>query len=261
MSNGHSSRLPVVISSFALAVSIAATYWNLWRPVTLELELGSTPDVFLSNTLGGVADAAVNIALRGNGSPDQALLVQQLRMTITPDGGKGIVLESNRSNDGRGPSIPLIVRGKDVVSAQFFFRVNDYVPDQISRFETWCDGLGKFGDPSSVKEMKAALRAFALNEELPIKDESAAFTGGTRDRIRELARKILDGREPDQLRSVLFLSAGNYEVEISAIGANATELDRKRFSFVLDETMSKVLRRQFDVNVRVRGTSQSSAVD
>ena len=262
----------LVVASAAFVVSVATAYWNLWRPVRLKMKLPN--DIFVSNTLGGVPDARVSLSFSAIGSPANTTVIQRISLSLTNTiTKKQIELEALRDDDGN--RLPIIMHGRTTENRRFMFVVNDYVPDEVKRFEEWCNQIEHCvtdDKKDEVSKYKLALRDMALGNEPEVEQEESE-NGGTIDietalkqklGLRYHARKylerafidLIEGMESDKLEKILFITSGPYNGHVKIFDDADILISEGKFSFDVDSILSETLKRKFNTNVRVRVKAQ-----
>lgn len=278
MSEAPSKRglFAIAVSILAMIVSIVTAYFGLWRPVTVEMTV--SPDILVSNTLGGVPDAYVALTLRADGATEQAATIQQVELFL-----ENLTLKKNAtlraSSSLQGIQLPVVLRGKDVAALTFLFQVDDSIREAIHRYDSWCDALGSHLPPEKNEEVKAIRKTIkeallgedfttATSEEqgqsgpfAPLMrwmgEWSEAFGITESKKLSELnqkAAKLLTGLKSEAAERVLFVRPGSYKALISARDPAGIVLAEQAFRFDVDDVMNDVLTKRFNQNVPVRLT-------
>ena len=128
----------LAIAIVSLLVSVTTAYWNLWRKTDPKISLPS--DMWLSNTVGGVPDVIFSLALWGSGSPNIPATIQSIGLYINnTTNGREIELEGQLKKQ----NLPIVVFGRQSELVEVIATVNDYIPQQMQRYDKWCDDLLK----------------------------------------------------------------------------------------------------------------------
>jgi hypothetical protein len=255
--------IAVAISIAALLVSIGSAYWNLLRSV--QLEVATARDMWVSNTVGGVPDAFFTLGFRGVGSPDNAVTIRRIDLSLTNETtGKTVNLEALRAVEGE--TFPIVIKGKESKSSQLLFQVNDYVPQRINRIESWCDEMltalpeSKREDVQRVRtNLKETIMGSSSDaDEWSELDLAELLSEATRYDYSDDIVNLLEGEDSAVLERLLFITAGSYSAELTAYDPFDNILDQISLSFAVEPVLSEVLRNKFNTNTRVRVSIDAS---
>ena len=260
------SNVSVTISLIALVLASVPIYFKFFEPIKLDFAISR--DVYISNTWGGLPDLNLSIALRANGPETKALIVDSAKVTLTKLDAKDTKenLPYILTNSRQDKSFPLILKGGDVASHTIRFHVNDYIPKQIDRYNTWCKKLIELlpkGNAESINEICEELKEDFLlvgnNRSLQRDDifKQVFLMAETvleekkslNDKISELLRQ--QSVEVEELQKLLFFMSGNYEMQIELLDPFGTSLAVQKHEFSIEEVVSKTLRHRFNKNLRI----------
>ncbi|MCW5637250.1 MAG: hypothetical protein KIT17_28235 [Rubrivivax sp.] len=226
-----SSKVSLVFSAAALAVSVTTLWFSHFRDVNLEVAIG--PDLFISNESGGIPDARISFALRGAGPDERALVISRIEATLTRK-TTGQKLDLRNSREAKYPKI---LKGKEVQSEAVLLVVNDYVSDEVRRNERWCDDL--LAASPEQRESIDRLRRMLVGRFIPRTDGDE---GGDREDAMKLAQKIIASIPQEKLDRVIFISSGVYELEVRFVDPDGSALAVSKATFTIDELLAKSTR-------------------
>ncbi len=240
-----------VVSTVALAVSITTAYWTFWRPVSIHMAVSSS--MYVSNTLGRIPDAVVDITVRGAGSNERAKVVQRIEMTIKP-------LAKGREDDamileslGYNANLPWMITGSTLQSVEVTFSLNPLVHQKLDIYRSWCDemrGLLPENKHDEIRVLQERLDSHVFTER--IRGGIGIADSIDRPRLSDMALDLLRGLEGRSLEKLLFFLPGDYEVIVVALDQEKAELTRQAFRFTIPSTMPESLRLFFENPTRVR---------
>lgn len=270
METNRKSNISVTFSLIALSMAFVTTYVEFFKPITLDFAISR--DAYIANTVGGIPDVNLSIALRANGPTTKAIIVNSANVTITN-------LQTDESHILTSPSqegeFPLILKGGDIITRSILFQVNDYIPEQIDRYDAWCNKLIKlFQDEADLirnicNKLKEDFLPVRGNNQVLIQPDY--FSESEHQTVDDLLREkyILDAQiskllgrksvEVEQLQRLLFFMSGNYEMQIEILDPFGTSLAVQKRKFSIDEIVSNSLRYKFNTNLRIHISQVDSA--
>lgn len=266
MSESRRGLVAIAISLLAVVISIAANYIALLRPVILQTAVSH--DIFVSNTLGGLPDAVISLSFRGVGSPEKAVVVQSLQLEITnTTSAQKLTLEAMRELDAEKRFSPIVVAGRSITSRTYLFQMNEMLPEQVARINSWCSTLNPLVKPAEQQNLSRTCSGIVSRLAGPnsssTNDDDLDSGDGTDGR----SLISLLGQEPSisksfvkwllpmsqaGLQKVLFVSAGSYEIKLTALDERGVALSQQAFTFSVPPTMAQAMASQFDENIRLR---------
>ena len=173
-------------------------------------------------------------------------------------------------------SFPLTLKGGDSVSHSLLFQVNDYITEEIARYDDWCKkfiGVFPADKTDLINEICKTLKERYLpvnHDKVSIEFEEKIQSKGFQkfleelEKIEELERMqdldsqisdLLHQQPVEQLQKLLFFMSGNYEMQIDLLDPFGTSLAVQKRQFSIDDVVSKSLRYKFNENLRIQ-TSQ-----
>lgn len=271
MNSGTKATISFVLSFGAILVALGSVYFEFLRSISLDIAVSE--DVYISNTIGGLPDIELSIALRAKGPPAKAITVGLIEVNLRN------VNTENEHNliFAEKENLPLIVNGGDVVTRSGLFISSSDIPTRIERDDKW---FHRFSDlfpdqKDRIEEMRIRHREEFISTEHDYsgldyqgQEEPNPFLGFLMDNplIRfsvELERKEKDIKTiADLLRKVpiekvhkfVFFMGHEYEIDIRVFDPFNTNLATHKRKFKIDGVLSQSLRDKFNKNLRIRTT-------
>ena len=257
------SNVSITVSLIALVLASVPIYFKFFEPIKLDFAISR--DVYISNTWGGLPDLNLSIALRAKGPETKAIIVDSAKVTITNLQTKEIYTLTNSSQDEK---FPLILKGGESVARHhILLQVNDYIPEQMARYDAWFNMLIEVS-PEDKTEVIEEIRKKLKEPYLPVNRDKVPTEFELRkqfqsslfeeiedqEEMEELNRQISDllrQQSVEQFRQLLFFMSGNYEMEIEILDPFDTKLAVQKRKFSIEDVVAKSLWYRFNENLRV----------
>ena len=256
------SNVSVTISLIALVLASVPIYFKFFEPIKLDFAISR--DAYIANTYGGLPDLNLSIALRAKGPETKAIIVNSAKVTITNLQTKE---DHKLISSFREGEFPLILQGGDVATHTILFQVNDYIPEQMARYDAWFNMLIEVS-PEDKTEVIEEIRKKLKEPYLPVNRDKIPTEFELRKQFQsslfeeiedqkemeELNRQMSDllRQQPvEQLRQLLFFMSGNYEMEIEILDPFDTKLAVQKRKFSIEDIVAKSLWYRFNENLRV----------
>ena len=262
------SNVSIIVSLIALVLAFVPIYFKFFEPITLDFSISR--DAYISNTYGGLPDINLSIALRANGPTRKSIIVNSAKITITN-------LQTKESHElissFKEGEFPLILQGGDIATRTILFQVNDYIPQQIARYDAWYNKLTEvFPDDKTevvneickqlkepylpVNRDKALTKVRTEFEELieQFQDDFFQKSLAELEKMKDLNSQISDllHQQPvEQLQKLLFFMSGNYEMQIEILDPFDTSLAVQKRKFLIEDVVTKALQHRFNENLRI----------
>lgn len=259
METDRKSNIAVIFSLIALVLVSVPIYFKFFEPIKLDFFISR--DVSISNTWGGIPNVGLSLALRAKGPETKAIIVDSAEVTL-----KNLQTDESHilTKAFADVDFPLVLQGGEIATPNMLFHVNDYIPQQIARYDTWCDKLIEiFQDEAdlirsicnmlkedllTVRGNKQVLRRLDYFSE-PFNETEAQIS-------KLLSEKSV---EVEQLERLLFFMAGNYEMQIEILDPFGTSLAVQKRKFSIDEIVANSLRYKFNESLRIHTSQVDSA--
>ena len=266
------SAISIIIAIVALLVSSVTLYFTFLDDIGVAIAV--SPDIFVSNTIGGVPDAHVTLSIRADGPSTKSVLIQSAELIV-----ENVSTKVTHKLVGRAvgitPAFPTFLEGGDTVGYELLFVVNDYVKQKVNRLERWFDQFASLipeevdeiekiherlkseylpveshsdSEPDILEVLELLRRGASQDLEAPVENEDV-ISG---EEIDEKISSFLGTLSVEDLGKVLFFTPGTYTVYVNILdpfGDVIASTQRRELS--IDGVVSETLRHEFNTNVRV----------
>ena len=265
MTPERKSNYSIVLALLAVLIGGVTLFVAHFRPIDLTTTLARS--TYISNTLGGLPELYIGLALSADGPSSRSLSVLGVKGTITRiengiAAGEKIGLVNSRKFEG----LPTFLNGGDVVNLHKVLLVSDdSASSQIQRYSYWADELRRVfpEETEKIREIEAALRTLYFidatvantNREQSIENffENILEERERRqsvDELNEVIAHLLKGKKTEDIQQLVFFKAGTYELELEVIDENDTARATETRRFSIDGVTSEVLVHRFGANLR-----------
>ena len=266
------STASIIIAIVALLVSSVTLYFTFLDDIGVAIAV--SPDIYVSNTIGGVPDVHVTLSIRADGPSTKSVLIQSAELVVENLSTKDTHTLVGRTT-GITPAFPTFLEGGDTVGYELLFVVNDYVKQSVNRLESWfsrfvsllpneADEIEKIherlkseylpvesrsdSEPDFFEVLEALRRGTPQDLRTPIENRDVISV----EEINERISSILGNLSVENLGKVLFFTPGTYTVEVNILDPFGQIIAATHIrEFSIDGVVSETLRHEFNTNIRV----------